>query len=651
MEKENEKMILSGEYTIGGVNNQGILGALEDQRSEVQFCDVILRVEDKEYPAHRCVLAAASPYFRSMFEEYHFTESRKQSVELKSVPRKALDILLDMIYSGILKLNVNDMHQVLSAADHLLMNEVKYACAEFMLMVLNSEIASEEALRIRRSAELFSLTDLEHEADRVITLNFASVAKSAAFCDLTDTELLSFLKSDYIQESDERVFWEAATNWIKHDPESREHLLDPLMECIRFPLISPQILVGVIERDPLMAKSRRCYELIQEAMKYQLLPELQSSTQSPRTKPRCTPSDTVIYCLSGSDQFKCYIPRYDTWYSLSAPRKGTEGLSPKFRTHSQCKDSPRVTQQNLVSVAGMVYACTQATRPEEVGNFELIRLQQFDLSQNLWKECALPKKVSVPTFLIECNNVLYACSRNAIERYHPENNSWEVVSVSRLSPCQFAVSDDNHIFLYTLEEGICQEMAMDRPSMVTTRQVMSPNRFVTEVVSATKLPNHEIFLSLRTQSGISRKIVNVKSNLWRDAGILPGSSSMQYRSGQNFPLWLDPAEPWQTMCDRNHNSLFILATKSGLNHIAAPPSSTSFVHRRGSSGTGCQSSNQSDAAIPVRDLPDAVLPFFLLDIAKKSWTRLAAMPEFMGREPIKSCISDGQCSMGSASVL
>jgi len=50
-----------------------------------------------------------------------------------------------------------------------------------MLLVLKSDQSADEALRIRRSAELYSLTDLQHEADRVIASSFASVARSTAF--------------------------------------------------------------------------------------------------------------------------------------------------------------------------------------------------------------------------------------------------------------------------------------------------------------------------------------------------------------------------------------------------------------------------------------------------------------------------------------
>ena len=81
--------------------------------------------------------------------------------------------------------------------------QVKYACAEFMLLVLKSERSTDEALRIRRCAELYSLTDLQHEADRVIASAFASVARSTAFLESSLDEVLSLLRSDYILEPNE----------------------------------------------------------------------------------------------------------------------------------------------------------------------------------------------------------------------------------------------------------------------------------------------------------------------------------------------------------------------------------------------------------------------------------------------------------------
>jgi len=43
------------------------LQVLSDLRDQRVLCDVTLRVEEQEFPAHRVVLAGCSPYLRAMF--------------------------------------------------------------------------------------------------------------------------------------------------------------------------------------------------------------------------------------------------------------------------------------------------------------------------------------------------------------------------------------------------------------------------------------------------------------------------------------------------------------------------------------------------------------------------------------------------------
>ena len=53
-------------YTSPVLTRNGF-AAFEEIRQQKQLCDVTIRVGDKEYPAHRVVLAGTCPYFRGMF--------------------------------------------------------------------------------------------------------------------------------------------------------------------------------------------------------------------------------------------------------------------------------------------------------------------------------------------------------------------------------------------------------------------------------------------------------------------------------------------------------------------------------------------------------------------------------------------------------
>jgi hypothetical protein len=74
--------------------------------------------------AHRLVLCACSPYFDSMFAGGgDFEEQKSPSVRLVGVAPDALILLVDFMYTGALKVNHDNVCDVLQAADLLLMEQ------------------------------------------------------------------------------------------------------------------------------------------------------------------------------------------------------------------------------------------------------------------------------------------------------------------------------------------------------------------------------------------------------------------------------------------------------------------------------------------------------------------------------------------------
>jgi hypothetical protein len=58
----------------------GIFEKLRLQREQGRFCDVILKVHGREFPAHRCVLASCSPWFDSRLKVH---KTMKEIIEVR----------------------------------------------------------------------------------------------------------------------------------------------------------------------------------------------------------------------------------------------------------------------------------------------------------------------------------------------------------------------------------------------------------------------------------------------------------------------------------------------------------------------------------------------------------------------------------------
>lgn len=78
--------------------SDSVPSAFNTYRLSALFCDVTLRVEGRDFPAHKMVLATASDVFRTMFTA-DFKEKTEPCVDLADTSAEALAKLLDFIYT------------------------------------------------------------------------------------------------------------------------------------------------------------------------------------------------------------------------------------------------------------------------------------------------------------------------------------------------------------------------------------------------------------------------------------------------------------------------------------------------------------------------------------------------------------------------
>ena len=89
--------------------------------------DVTLKVKDKEFKAHKLILAAASPVFDAMFKE-GTREHQESCVNILDIDSDVFDVFLRYLYSGQVDQLDEMVSDLLAAADKYEVQPLKEVC-------------------------------------------------------------------------------------------------------------------------------------------------------------------------------------------------------------------------------------------------------------------------------------------------------------------------------------------------------------------------------------------------------------------------------------------------------------------------------------------------------------------------------------------
>lgn len=108
-----------------------MLHNLNNQRKDGgRFCDVILRVGEESFPAHKAVLAACSEYFESVFSCQVEGDSEGKELEMHTISPKVFRDILDFAYTSKIVVRLECFPELMTAAKFLLMRSVIEICQE-----------------------------------------------------------------------------------------------------------------------------------------------------------------------------------------------------------------------------------------------------------------------------------------------------------------------------------------------------------------------------------------------------------------------------------------------------------------------------------------------------------------------------------------
>lgn len=193
------------------------------------YSDVTFIIEQNELPAHKCILAARSPYFRAMLytigdESTRSTTTTRDNrvkmhlnsnnIELK-VPLEAFKHMLKFFYTGHVSLNKLEQSiilDLLSLAHDFSIEELESGISAYLIKSLTLQ----NCCAVLDAACSHNLTLLKDATLLFMDQHATEVLNSSHFKILTPKSLTSLLVRDTFYVAEIEIF-KAVLEWRKHE--------------------------------------------------------------------------------------------------------------------------------------------------------------------------------------------------------------------------------------------------------------------------------------------------------------------------------------------------------------------------------------------------------------------------------------------------
>ncbi|DAA23990.1 kelch repeat and BTB domain-containing protein 6 [Bos taurus] len=451
------------------------------------LCDVTIEVvtpgsgpgTGRLFPCNRNVLAAACPYFKSMFTGGMY-ESHQTNVTMHDVDAESFEVLVDYCYTGRVSLSESNVERLYAASDMLQLEYVREACASFLARRL--DLANCTA--IFKFADAFGHRKLRSQAQSFIAHNFKQLSQMSpireeSLADLTLAQLLTVLRLDSLNIEHEQTVCHVAVQWLEAAPKERGPSAAEVFKCVRWTHFSDEDRGYVEELLTNTVVKKYCLDLVEGArqMRYgdmlckSLVPKPESSGVSSSSSsvvpmsdhlpqrlgvyakkmviffghPRdpflcCDPYSGDIYkvpspltCLAHTRTVTtlavCVSPDHDI-YLAAQPRKDLWVYKPAQNSWQQLAD--RLLCREGMDVAylnGYIYILGGR---DPITGIKLKEVECYSVQRNQWALVAPLPHSFISFDLMVIQNYLYALNSKRMFCFDPSHNMWlKCVSLKR----------------------------------------------------------------------------------------------------------------------------------------------------------------------------------------------------------------------------
>ena len=385
---------------------------MNELRKDEKLCDVVLKVEGREFYVHKIVLAATSPYLRAMFTN-GMLESVQKVIDIHGLDENTMELLIEFSYTGTLEINQDNVQQLLSGSSLLNIERLKTACSRF----LQKQLDSANCIGIKEFATIYSCTDLEEMASQFLNQHFLATINHDEFLQMKYDKVIKLLNSDRIQVRSEEDVYNALENWLYYDFEERLQFVPEILRCIRVPLLSLEFLQYKVFSASFIKSNAKCQLILARVM-----------NENPEKLPDylCTPRalPQSIYAIGGRNSTYCQlktVERYDIYLD---------------KWHEEGSLSIARTAVGAACLNGILYAVAGERAVNEPHD-DTLYLQYVEAYNPVLHKWFSVSELSIPRSFVSvvvCNGKLYALggenktsSYDTVECFSPSTNGWKRV--------------------------------------------------------------------------------------------------------------------------------------------------------------------------------------------------------------------------------
>ncbi|XP_078513511.1 kelch repeat and BTB domain-containing protein 7-like [Lissotriton helveticus] len=407
------------------------------------------------FSCNRNVLAAACPYFKSMFTG-GLCESKQKKVTLHNMDAESMALIIDYCYTGRVTVSEANVQRLYAAADMLQLEYVRQVCAGSLARRLEPA----NCAGILKFADAFDHAELRAQALAYVARHFSQLS-GGELCELSLAQLQEVLRLDDLDVDWERRVCAAALQWLEAAPADRGPCAAEVLRCVRWHHLADKDRVYLEELRGRPFVQRYCLPYLQGVLDDRYGPVCPPTPPEPQTPPQESPARRIgmqakemvifIFIIDFRNPFRCWDPYSGDIYTM-----------PPLATAVHESDKTVSTWRVCVSPQHDIYLLLQPLK--QLWVYNPVRGSWRQLAETLL--CRFDMDLAYlrgHIYILGGTDPITEANSREVECYSVQRDQWALVSPLPHSMCFFdLVTVGDNLYAVSHKRLLCYDPNRDK---------------------------------------------------------------------------------------------------------------------------------------------------------------------------------------------